>query len=821
MSEPKKEGFNPPEPTLGGVSDATLQVPSPADATLPVSSATDATLARETPFPTVATGQLAAPFPSPPLTCPVPHEVRTFGDYELLELIARGGMGVVYKARQKKLNRIVAIKMILAGQFADEMQVERFYAEAEAAANLRHPNIVAVHEIGVVDNQHFFSMDFIEGKSLADLVRDQTLSPRKAAEYMRCISETMQFAHDRGILHRDLKPSNILVDKRDEPLITDFGLAKQVSGQSQLTVSGAVVGTPSYMPPEQAAGRNEQAGPTSDIYSLGAILYELIAGRPPFRAATPFETIRQVLEMEPVSPRVINPSVPRDLETICLKCLQKDQSRRYSSAADLAEELRRFMDGEPILARPVGRVEWFWRLCKRNPKLSSAIAVAITFLIMTVIASWVGWRMTSNALSDLKQSTKLRFDAVDALFTRVSEDTLLMQPGTKTLRKDLLRLALSYYEPLLKENAKDPELKNELAATYFRIGVIYQELKSKEQGLEQYRIAREMQIQLLAERPNDPKRLLALGNTLNAMGTALAFMEKFDEALPIYDEAIRIRTRLVELTNRDPDNLRVLANTYMNQGLVNLDLNEPELTQKSYEKAQQLRQEALQRRSNDSKTLRDVAKGKYNSGNLWLREGAAGDERAASDFESAAQILVGLLNGEPRDMDNQQLLGICYRILGDLSAENNKIDDARNWYQQSTTRLRLLTEANPDVETYKLEYAGLLMNVGLLETEAASVVEARTAFEGACNILAPIVELHPGEIRFRYDLAFALSGLGEQQIKMGENSEGMKNLIDAKKHLERLKNEMSEDDVREKILPRLQSIDELLQSTASSASSNP
>lgn len=294
---------------------------------------------------------------------------RFFGDYEILQELAQGGMGVVYKARQRKLNRVVALKMILSGRLANAVEVERFYAEAEAAANLRHPNIVNVYEIGEIEGRHFFSMEFIEGRNLSDMVHRQPLDPRHAAQLAKTIAETIQFAHDRGVIHRDLKPSNVLVDARGEPMITDFGVAKRIGGgNSQVTTAGTIVGTPSYMPPEQARGADVTR--LADVYSIGAILYELLTASPPFSAASPSETLKQVLEMEPVAPRARNPNLPRDLETICLKCMQKEPSRRYASAGELAEDLGRYLRGEPIRARRVGVMARFWRWCRRNPELA-------------------------------------------------------------------------------------------------------------------------------------------------------------------------------------------------------------------------------------------------------------------------------------------------------------------------------------------------------------------------------------------------------------------------------------------------------------------
>jgi WD40 repeat protein/tRNA A-37 threonylcarbamoyl transferase component Bud32 len=335
--------------------------------------------------------------------------VRYFGDYELLEEIARGGMGVVYKARQTKLDRIVAVKMILAGELANRADVERFYTEARAAANLHHPNIVPIHEVGQHQGQHYFSMDYVAGESLASRIARGPLPAREAATLLVKVARAVAFAHVDGVIHRDLKPANILLDAQGEPHITDFGLAKRVESApgaagtkgvrppeergltpfcpATLTETGQVLGTASYMPPEQAGGRSKDIGPRSDVYSLGAVLYCALTARPPFQAASTLDTLLQVLDREPVSPRTLNASVPRDLETICLKCLEKDSRRRYGTAQELADECQRYLDGKPILARPVGRLERTWRWCRRNPALAAMTAMAVQACITGMVIS--------------------------------------------------------------------------------------------------------------------------------------------------------------------------------------------------------------------------------------------------------------------------------------------------------------------------------------------------------------------------------------------------------------------------------------------------
>jgi eukaryotic-like serine/threonine-protein kinase len=313
---------------------------------------------------------------------------RRFGDYELIEEIARGGMGVVYRARQRSLGRTVAVKMLLGGWLVSAQSGRRFQAEAEAIAALSHPNIVQIHDVGVIAGQDYFSMEYVEGESLAGLLARGPIPARTAARYLKTIAEAIHYAHGQGILHRDLKPSNVLIDSRDEPRITDFGLAHRLDGDLELTMTGQVLGSPNYMPPEQAGARKGKVGPQSDVYSLGAMLYHLVTGRPPFVGEGLSDTLAQVLQDSPASLRLFNPTLPRDLETLCLKCLEKEPEKRYPTAQSLAEDLGRFLRGEGIHARPINRLEKARRWCVRKPAMAAVISLA-ALLVATLVAGSV------------------------------------------------------------------------------------------------------------------------------------------------------------------------------------------------------------------------------------------------------------------------------------------------------------------------------------------------------------------------------------------------------------------------------------------------
>lgn len=435
-----------------GRAGETLPVPPAEDPSTPVPLAGEqptVSLRGSSATPLGDLPDTVAETPRTPATSDSGAKLTRFGDYEILGEIARGGMGVVYRARERRLNRTVALKMILAGNLATATDIKRFYTEAKAAAALEHSGIVPIYEIGEQAGQHFFSMAYIDGQSLQSRLKEGPLPAREAAELLQVITEAVQYAHARGIIHRDLKPHNILLDGEGKPKITDFGLAKRLDSQEGMTSTGDVLGTPSYMAPEQAQGNLAAIGPLTDIYALGAVLYATLTARPPFQAATIAETLRQVIEQEPVSPAMLNPATPADLETICLKCLQKDPGRRYASADEMAKDLGRFLRGEPILARPVSQSERLLRWCKRNRTVAGLLGMVAALLLSAAVASsiaavWMSQLATSESLAktDAQEKTKSESKAkrdAQAAAKQATEAKQAAQKQSDELRRFLAR----------------------------------------------------------------------------------------------------------------------------------------------------------------------------------------------------------------------------------------------------------------------------------------------------------------------------------------------------------------------------------------------
>jgi serine/threonine protein kinase/uncharacterized protein (DUF2267 family) len=573
------------------------------------------------------------------------RRVRYFGDYELLEEIARGGMGIVYRARQASLNRIVAVKMLLFGEFSSDEHVKRFRAEAEAAASLQHPNIVAIHEIGRHEGLHYFSMDYVPSRNLAELVRNGPLPARRAAKYLKTIAEAIDYAHGRGVLHRDLKPSNVLIDETDEPRITDFGLAKRLKLDSELTATGHILGSPSFMPPEQADRTRGTLGRQSDIYSLGALLYHVLTGRPPFVAETIEEILFQVLNIEPVSPRLLNGSVPRDLETICLKCLRKEPRGRYGTAGEVAQELDCWLAGRPIRARAAGVPEKIWRWSRRRPALAGLIGTALVLLLTVAFGSSLLFsrekraRMNEANLRHVAEVSekKAQSEANKSRQVALLWEHLLQDIGPATPLNTRIKILRPAAERVRKEFAGQPEtlleLKTALARAYHEMGM-YSEMEGMAgEVLELSRwnhkepdAAISAALCLLADalmhqhKLGDAERLSREGlemerklvgdtspelfNPLNTLGVVLQREGKLDEAEATFREAFKIKG----LERDSPERAALLENI----AHVKRDNRQLDEAQKLFEEVLAMRRKVLGEENQDVATsLHNLARVLY------------------------------------------------------------------------------------------------------------------------------------------------------------------------------------------------------------------
>ncbi len=620
--------------------------------------------------------------------------------YEMLGELGRGGMGVVYKARQVRLNRVVALKMILAGAHAGAEASLRFLAEAESVARLHHPNIVQIFAFGDCGGRPYFEMEYVGGGSLAERLDGAPRPAREAARLVETLALAIHEAHRLGIVHRDLKPANVLLAADGAPKIADFGLAKWVDVETGLTRTRLILGSPSYMAPEQAGAGPAPIGPAADVYSLGTILYELLTGRPPFRAATVLETLEQVRTDEPIAPDRLRPRLPRDLATICLRCLEKEPSRRYASAAALAEDLRRFDEGRTIRARPVGGHVRLWRWCRREPAVAS-LALALLAGSAGVATQW--WRAEShlgeairqrgraeeNALRQAEANRSLRsandraterFDAAMKALREIEEKTndaaLLREPRLGGLRAGLLRAALGFYRELqvsLEEDAA-PEARARLSDAYARAASVAWELGLIEEALAVHRRSLELVEQMASAAPGDPEVRASLGRAHTRIGFTLRTMGRPAEALASYERARAIQEALARDDPADDRRREHLSWTYSNLGVIHVELGRP-VDAIDFQRRAAAIHEAL--------VARDPALARYRSDLAWcwrylaLALASSGDLVGALGLAERASALHEALVLSDRDhVEARWRLARCLDEVGRLRSALGRPDEA-------------------------------------------------------------------------------------------------------------------------------------------------
>ena len=447
--------------------------------------------------------------------------IRYFGDYELVAEIARGGMGVVYRARQVSLNRPVALKMLLAGTLATEEERRRFRVEAEAAAGLDHPNIVPVHEVGEHAGHPYLSMKLVEGGSLAGELTRFVEDPNAAAQLVAAVAGAVHHAHRRGVLHRDLKPSNVLLDADGVPHVVDFGLARRLEADGELTRSGAILGTPAYMAPEQAAGRRGEVTTATDVYGLGAILYALLTGRAPFGGDSVIETLEQVKSNAPEPPNARNRRVDRDLQTICMTCLEKEPTRRYKSAEALGEDLGRWLWGEPIMARPSGRLERAWRWCRRNPAVAVLSGSVALLLITAMTVLTIGIKRVAHEREKATELYHFARQAVDETYLWVTQYFPKQELGSDAVPPVFLKKASGFYRRFAADRGDDPPSIRLAGLVFRRLGQIQQRLGDLSESESAHRQSIALLERADAVAPGVPASRLSLAKSHYNLGTVL------------------------------------------------------------------------------------------------------------------------------------------------------------------------------------------------------------------------------------------------------------------------------------------------------------
>jgi len=674
------------------------------------------------------------------------------------------------------------------------------------AESLRR-ELLTVYEVGQTDDQVYFSMQYVEGQDLAEILHEGPLDERRAAGYLEPVARAVHQSHFCGVLHRDLKPQNVLVERQsDRPLVTDFGLAKLSAEQSTITREGETMETPQYMPPEQTCDAS-RVTEKSDVYSLGATLYHLVTGRPPFQAATIPETMRQVLMEEPVSPRQLNTAISADLETICLKCLEKDPLRRYPAAAELADDLNR----EPIQARPLGRIGRLQRWCWRNPLLAATIGAAVGGVLIALAASLIGYVKVSDANEKTMASFRHAREAVKDFYTYVSEEQLLNEDGMQPLRRALLKQALVYNQRFLGERSADPSMQYDVAESHFLVGSIQEDIAGPAESLEALEAGQRI-IDSLTPTELDLRARELLGNLLNAKGRVLLRLGQLDESEKTYHRVVDVRRTL---TNEFPDvgeYQRKLANAHMNLGLFQERRGRPENALEEMTTAQELRRELLDENDKYTPALQDLALGSYNLANFHAAE--RNMELGSREAEASIQTFERLVELEPDDHQHQYRFSLALQLAGDLSTD---IYAAVNSYTRSLELMQSLAGRNPTVRKYRNATALLGMNIGQLRIELKDWDQAMAAFGQSQRLWEELLDEEPAAPIVTGHLAVTLKNMAVFHQHQQRPTEAMS----AAKHAQKLFQELIQHDPQDPELPeKLKAIEDLLSELAESDSAS-
>jgi serine/threonine protein kinase/Tfp pilus assembly protein PilF len=739
---------------------------------------------------------------------------------DLVEILGSGGMGVVFRARQVALGRDVAVKFLRDGHRADSAQRERFLQEARAVARLRHPHLVQLHEFGELPggdgatSQPYLVLEYVAGGSLAGLLRGAPQPPVEAARLVETLANAIHYAHQQGVIHRDLKPANVLLDwanvqgteeadrvrgpRESPPLpltadlcakVTDFGLAKFLAG-SDLTHSGDVLGTPNYMAPEQAAGKSAPITAAVDVYGLGAILYEVLTGRPPFQADTAVAAVRQVQHEDPVPTRLLQPTVPRDLETICLKCLRKEPGRRYATAQDLADDLRRFQAREPIRARPVGTTEWFIVWCRRKPGVAAlAAALLLVFLMGSsgVVWQWQRARKSAALAEQNAAASRKERDTARQQKTRAEHHLQMVRNrvdrlerfGQELLRKRgmyrtgqaVLEEALAFYREMLPEEGNDPRVRREAAHLFGQVGWIHHTLGQAGKSAEAWGRQASLLTTLLEEEPADSAVRSGLAHTLRWRGNALRDLGKAREAREAYDQAATLQEALLRGSPADTAYQSALANTLLNlAGMLSPQDNAAEL-EPLYRRILELDRTAVRTAPNDPGLNSELALALEGQGLFFLETGRG--DLAEAAVREAREFHQKVFAGGHMSHERQRYMARNFANLGRVLAATGQTREAEESYRKAVEMLDRLMGEFPESAYARANLANTLAGLADLLEDAGRRQEVEEIRRRAIHHYETLKANFPEDREHRRNLVVSYLTLVSLLWQLGRQTEAV------------------------------------------------